>query len=71
MVPSFDVHITNIMVKNPDESPKMFIGTIRDVTEQNRMIQTLKEGEVKYRTLTENAPVRDSHLRQVRSDYVP
>ncbi len=52
-----DVHITNIMVKNPDESPKMFIGTIRDVTEQNRMIQTLKEGEVKYRTLTENAPV--------------
>jgi len=52
-----DVLITNIMVKNPDGSPKMFVGTIRDVTDQKHMIRTLKESEEKYRTLADNAPV--------------
>ncbi len=48
-----DVLVTTVPVRNPDGSVKVFIGTIRDVTEQRRAEQSLKESEAKLRALFE------------------
>lgn len=52
-----DVLVTAVPIRNPDGSIKIFIGTIKDLTEQKRLIQALCESDEHYRILVENAPV--------------
>jgi PAS domain S-box-containing protein len=50
----FDSLMTVVPDKNPDGSTKAFIGTIRDITEQKRTGDALKESEERYRHIFES-----------------
>lgn len=47
--------ITAAPLRNPDNSIKAFIGTIRDVTQQKRAELQIKTSEIRYRRLFESA----------------
>ncbi|MDO9325870.1 MAG: PAS domain S-box protein [Methanoregula sp.] len=50
----FDALITLVSLKNPDGSPKAFIGTVRDVTDKKRAAEALRESETRYRHIFES-----------------
>jgi len=50
------IHVeTNGSVVNADDGPGAFIGVLRDVTEQKRTTEALKESEERYRVLVDNS----------------
>ncbi|WP_321505441.1 PAS domain S-box protein [uncultured Methanoregula sp.] len=46
--------VTIVPLKNPDGSLKVFVGTVRDITEHQRMVRALRESETRYRHIFES-----------------
>ncbi|HNX18346.1 MAG TPA: PAS domain S-box protein [Methanoregula sp.] len=53
---TFDALLTFVTQRNPDGSIRYFIGTVRDITEQKRVENAMRENEVLLRTLVDTLP---------------
>ncbi|MGD1005442.1 MAG: PAS domain S-box protein [Methanoregulaceae archaeon] len=51
-----DTLITAVPLREADGSIKAFVGTIRDITEQKRAEESLRQSEEKFRNVLENVP---------------